>query len=210
MLVKKTQFPKGLGAACPATYAKAATARRKFLSLTLNYLITFYRWRTTNTCQATECQERIVPDLWLLLESHAVQTCPQEQFCSDLWSEQTCLISPVVYMELATSLPVCREVHSLRSVCWREDSPQPVCRGGCTPHLLWGKEEPVACHNKPCYWSPEPHRTEIQVSCLTDGNHTPRRVEKARGCLVWNTQVTCSYDLNRHMKSCNRKPCWPS
>ena len=146
-------------------------------------------------------------------ESQFWITTHNNQFCSNLWSEQTCLTSPVVYMELDASLPVCREVHSLQPVCCREYFPQPVCRGECTPHLLWGKEEPVACHNKPCYWSPEPHKTEIQVSYLTDGNHTLRRVEKARGCLVWGTQVTRSYDPNRHMNNinnCNRKLRWPS
>ena len=56
--------------------------------------------------------------------------------------------------------------------------------------LYWKKAhsnqaKPVACHNKPCYWPSDPHRPEIQVTSVTDGNHSPRGVDKARGWSVW-------------------------
>ena len=88
----------------------------------------------------------------------------------------------MVVMGLSVSLPVCKETdHSL-----------PVCRE-C--------EEPVACHNKPCYRPPGPHRAEIQVSQKTDGNHCPftRGVEKARGSYVWIIWVACSVDQLRRV-----------
>ena len=88
----------------------------------------------------------------------------------------------MVVMGLTVTLPVCRETdHSL-----------PVCREF---------EEPVACHNTPCYLPPGPHRAEIQVSQKTDGNHCllTRGVEKARGSSVWNIWVARSDDQLRRV-----------
>ena len=88
--------------------------------------------------------------------------------CSDLRSEQTCLIASSGYDE-----DHCLPKHSL-----------PVSRG-C--------REPVACYSKPYYWPLGPHRTEIQVSCLADGNSLPHgSADKARGWSVWSNQEACS------------------
>ena len=105
----------------------------------------------------------------------------------------------LVDMRLDVTLPVCR-VTKLAL---------PVCRASSLP-VSGGTEEPVACHNKPCYWSPEPFKPEIQVS-VTDGHHCfLGRVEKARGWIEWSLQVTCSDDLNRRQKSMKQQSRWPS
>ena len=64
-------------------------------------------------------------------------------------------------------------------------SPLPVCRG---------KEEPVACYNKPCHWSFDPTDPETQV-LVTDGNCLYTETDKARGRSSGKNQRTSSVDF---------------
>ena len=102
------------------------------------------------------------------------------QFCLDRRSEQTCPICSSGYYG-TRCFPACLQ--------GRVYPPPSVEEGGAS-----------SLPQQTLLLVTQATKIEIQASCLTDGNHTLMRVEKARGYCVWSTLVTRSVDDHRRKK----------